>query len=257
MTTYVFANNVNTTLASVASSSATTLTLSSSTNLPTLSAGQIMPLTLNDAATGSVYEVVYVTAISGATLTVTRAQEGTGAQNWSVGDFAFSTPTAETAAVTTGDPTKTFQVANATTSTQAVNLGQAQADFAARNGSTTQVFNVANAATSTQAVNLGQLLSNVVGGGLGWYADVTSSRAIGTVYTNTSGHPLDVHVTVYTEAVAGSGCRLLVDGNEISQFYTQVAVSTYGNLSAIVPVWATYEVVNAVGTNTLNLWKEL
>lgn len=225
MTTYVFANNVNTTLASAASSSATTLTLSSSANLPTLSAGQIIPLTLNDAATGSVYEVVYVTAISGATLTVTRAQEGTGAQNWSVGDFAFSTPTAETAAVTTGDPAKTFQVANAT--------------------------------TSTQAVNLGQLLSNVVGGGLAAYTVVTSLRAIGTVYTNTSGHPLDVHVTVYTEAVSGSGCRLLVAGNEISQFYTPVAASVYGNLSAIVPVGATYEVANAVGANTLNIWEEL
>ena len=110
---------------------------------------------------------------------------------------------------------------------------------------------------SEHAVNLGQLLSNVVGGGLAAYVDVTSLRAIGTVYTNTSGHPLDVHVTIYTGVVAGNGCRLFVDGSEISQFYTQVAASTYGNLSATVPEGATYEVNNALGTNTQTIWKEL
>lgn len=94
MTTYVYANNISTTLAAAASSSSTTLTLASATGLPSLSAGQIMPLTLNDASTGLVYEIVYVTAISGVTLTVTRAQEGTGAQNWSIGDYAFVAPTA-------------------------------------------------------------------------------------------------------------------------------------------------------------------
>lgn len=94
MSSFVFANNINTTLASAASSSSTTLTLASATGLPSLSAGQIMPLTLNDASTGLVYEIVYVTAISGVTLTVTRAQEGTGAQNWSIGDYAFAAITA-------------------------------------------------------------------------------------------------------------------------------------------------------------------
>ncbi len=93
---YVFANNVQTTLASAASSTATTLTLASSANLPALAAGQIMPITLNDAATGTIYEICYVTAISGATLTVNRAQEGTTAQNWSVGDYAFAAWTAGT-----------------------------------------------------------------------------------------------------------------------------------------------------------------
>ena len=93
---YVFANNVQTTLAAAASSTSTTLTLASSANLPALAAGEIMPITLNDAATGTIYEICYVTAISGATLTVTRAEEGTTAQNWSVGDFAYGAWTAGT-----------------------------------------------------------------------------------------------------------------------------------------------------------------
>jgi hypothetical protein len=37
-----------------------------------------------------VHELVYVTGVSGATLTVERAQEGTSAQNWNIGDLAYS-----------------------------------------------------------------------------------------------------------------------------------------------------------------------
>lgn len=95
MTQFIFANNVNTTLAGAISSSATTLTLASSANLPaSIPGGEYFALTLNDAATRNVYEIVYATAVSGATLTVIRAQEGTAAHAWATGDFAFSGPTA-------------------------------------------------------------------------------------------------------------------------------------------------------------------
>ena len=102
MTAFVFVNYVDTTLAAAASSTATSLSLSSSANLPVLGPGEVMPLTLNDAATGLVYEIVYVTAISGTTLTVLRGQEGTAAQNWSSGDYAFVSPTADTVAPVAG-----------------------------------------------------------------------------------------------------------------------------------------------------------
>ena len=102
MTAFVFANYVDTTLAAAVSSTATSLSLSSSANLPVLGPGEVMPLTLNDAATGLVYEIVYVTAISGTTLTVLRGQEGTAAQNWSSGDYAFVSPTADTVAPVVG-----------------------------------------------------------------------------------------------------------------------------------------------------------
>jgi hypothetical protein len=95
MSQFVFANNVNTTLASaITSPSQTTITLSSAANLPTLSDGEIMALTLNDAATQAVFEIVYVTAIAGANLTVVRGQEGTTARTWLVNDFAFASNTA-------------------------------------------------------------------------------------------------------------------------------------------------------------------
>lgn len=116
----VLTNFQNTTLAAASASGSTSFTLSSSANLPTLTAGQIMPLVLNDAATGAIFEVVYVTAISGAVLTVTRAQEGTTAQNWNIGDFAYCSPTAETLATINGSSSQVFSAANATAGTQEV-----------------------------------------------------------------------------------------------------------------------------------------
>ena len=95
-TTFILANFVNTTLAAPSLSGSTSMTLTSSANLPTLSSGQQMPLTLQDAATGLINEIVYVTGIAGAVLTVARAQEGTTAQNWNIGDSAACTPTANT-----------------------------------------------------------------------------------------------------------------------------------------------------------------
>lgn len=86
----IFVNLVNTTLSASIGSTATTLALASSAGLPTLETGQFFPLWLQDAATGLVHELVYVTGVSGATLTVDRAQEGTTAQDWQVGDYAFS-----------------------------------------------------------------------------------------------------------------------------------------------------------------------
>jgi len=129
---FIFANNVQTTLASAASSTSTTLTLASSANLPTLATGQMMPITLNDVATGTIYEICYVTAISGPTLTVERAQEGTAAQNWSVGDYAFSAMTAGTGLTTNSvsATTETLVVSTsavvpaATASNQAVQASQ-------------------------------------------------------------------------------------------------------------------------------------
>ena len=116
MTQFVVANFISTTLSAAAAAGATSMTLSSSTGLPTLAAGQVMPLTLNDAATGLIFEIVYVTAIAGAVCTVTRAQEGTSAQNWNIGDLVYCAPTSGT--ITAIQAIKTtvllYQLANGT-----------------------------------------------------------------------------------------------------------------------------------------------
>jgi hypothetical protein len=142
MTTFIFANNVNTTLAGAVSTSATTITLASTANLPaSIPSGSVLVVTLNDAATRNNYEIVYATAISGATLTVNRAQEGTAALAWLVGDYAFSGPTAgqqasfgELGANNTWTGNNTFSdpvvVGTATASGDAMQLGQLPGQFA-------------------------------------------------------------------------------------------------------------------------------
>ena len=94
MTNYVYANFINTTLANALTSSDTSLTVASTAHLPTLAAGETLALTLNDNATHQVFEIVYATAISGSTITVTRGQEGTAAVSWSVGDSVGGAATA-------------------------------------------------------------------------------------------------------------------------------------------------------------------
>jgi hypothetical protein len=95
MTTFVFDNNINTTLSSAVNSTQTTITLSSAANLPaSIPAGDYLAITLRDAATKQISEIVYATVVTGSTLTVVRAQEGTTALTWAIGDLVYSGPTA-------------------------------------------------------------------------------------------------------------------------------------------------------------------
>jgi hypothetical protein len=98
VSTYIFANDASSTLAAPISNTATSLTLASGTGtlFPNPSAGQQFTLTMNDAATGVLTEIMLCTARSGDTLTVTRAQENTIAANWLAGDLAANLCTAGT-----------------------------------------------------------------------------------------------------------------------------------------------------------------
>lgn len=142
MTIFLFANNVNTQLAGAISSSATSLTLSSAANLPTsIPAGQVLVITLNDVATRQNFEIIYATAISGATLSgLLRGQEGTAALAWATGDFAYSPPTAgqmgsmgQLGATNTWSGQNTFSnpvtVGAATASGHALQFGQLPGQF--------------------------------------------------------------------------------------------------------------------------------
>ena len=122
--TVLYSNNASTTLASGISNSATTILLATGTGaeFPNPTTGQFFALTLNDQATGQVYEVCYCTARTGDSLTVTRGQEGTSAVAWLLGDFAYNALTKGTIPTTYSEakfttsgsftvPTNVFQVA--------------------------------------------------------------------------------------------------------------------------------------------------
>jgi len=90
----LWADNASTVLANSISATSGTLNVASGTGLkfPTITPGTTyFRLVLTPAtAPNSVIEVVLVTNVVGDTFTITRAQEGTTAQAWAVGDIAFN-----------------------------------------------------------------------------------------------------------------------------------------------------------------------
>lgn len=109
------ANNAQAVLAAGISSTATSLTVSTGTGtlFPSPVAGtSFFKLTIIDAATGSLTEIVHVTARAGDVFTIQRAQEGTTARAWSANDIAANMMTAGTLSYILGnfqplDPTLT------------------------------------------------------------------------------------------------------------------------------------------------------
>ena len=100
MTTYLFANLAKSTLAAPVAPGDTTVSLFAGTGalFPSPGAGQGFTLSLLDQATGTITEIMLCTSRTGDVLTVTRAQEGTAAGSWVIGDFANNFITAGTAA---------------------------------------------------------------------------------------------------------------------------------------------------------------
>ena len=98
MTTLLFANQAQTTLAAPVSSTATTIYIASGTAsyFPNPGVDESFKLTLIDALNSLIEEIVLVTAVNGDVLTVIRGQEGTTPRAWKRGDFAANLMTAGT-----------------------------------------------------------------------------------------------------------------------------------------------------------------
>ena len=86
--TILFTNNAAATLASSITVGATSLTVTTGqgTLFPTITGSNIFYITLTDAATGNLIEIVKVTARTGDTMTIVRAQDNTTAHAYSAGD---------------------------------------------------------------------------------------------------------------------------------------------------------------------------
>lgn len=222
MSIFTLTNNFSTTLAAAATTSATSLTVTSTTNLPTsITSGNYFPVVLLDEATKSVYEICYATAVSGSTLTVVRAQEGTTAQSWSIGDYIYCAPTAGT--LTTG--------------------------FANLNGNSSNKFQAANGTAGNDVINFSQLPSLL----FSTITDQTSSRSFNSIYTNSTGNLMFVEVSIVNNQVAANITgNIKVNGNDVG--YYQWGSTTGGHyltdsarLVAMVAPGSTYEVTNSGG----------
>ena len=182
-----FVNNVSTTLSAAATSTATTLSLSSTAGLPTsIPAGFFLPLTLNDVATGQVYEIVYVTTINGTNVTVERAQESTGAQAWNTGDYVRCSPTAGTVAAVNGNRSNPFNASNLTAATGVFN--------------NIQVFT--SSGTFTVPVGVTTVRVTVVGGGGGGGGSSGTTSGQGAGGGGAGGAAIGVYAVTSGAAIA-------------------------------------------------------
>jgi hypothetical protein len=89
MANILYANNAAGTLASGITNASTSLTLNAgqAALFPVPSSPQVFYVTLTDAATQTLIEIVKVTAVSGNIFSIVRAQDGTSALSWNANDI--------------------------------------------------------------------------------------------------------------------------------------------------------------------------
>lgn len=96
--------------------------------------------------------------------------------------------------------------------------------------------------------------ANGSGGGLGGtYHDVTASRALSTVYTNSGSATYFISVSV-AQTSAPSNVQLFINGTSVS-IATCSAATTYTTVEGLANVGDTYE-VTCSGSGSLNYWLE-
>lgn len=99
------------------------------------------------------------------------------------------------------------------------------------------------------------ILSQSIGVNQSWQ-DVTVSRAIGVVYTNTTGKPIEVLISIAASATAIQRMGLNIDGVSRGRWFTSSS-SEVNALSAIIPNGSTYSIYQDTGTPLMNQWSEL
>lgn len=228
--TALFTNNASTTLASGLTSGATSILVATGTGaeFPSPGVNQFFAVTLNDAATGQVYEVCYCTARTTDTLTVTRGQEGTTARAWLLGDFIYGAVTA--AELLRFESQRILLAANlniyvATTGSDTANTGLSSGSPFL---TIQHAVNVAFESYDTQGYNI---TVNVANGTYGATV-IVNGLLVGNgafILNGNTGSPGSVILTSSTDSTLriGAGAQITVQGFEITN--TSSGTGTGGN----------------------------
>lgn len=97
------------------------------------------------------------------------------------------------------------------------------------------------------------LSSSGLGQGQAWQ-DMTSSRVLGTTYTNSTGKPIGI--SGYVNNTSGGRISVTVGGVVVWNFMAASGVPPMP-FTAVIPAGATYSVSVTTGTATLAIWSEL
>ncbi|WP_447588627.1 hypothetical protein [Aquipseudomonas campi] len=91
------------------------------------------------------------------------------------------------------------------------------------------------------------------------WTDVSASRAMDTLYTNSTGRTIVVHALTYHQAAATSG--LYINGLLVSHEGASIGGGAFNNLRAVlraeVPPGATYKVSPITGSVAIEKWVEM
>ncbi|MDE7915318.1 hypothetical protein [Enterobacter kobei] len=193
------ANNAQTVLSAGISSSATTLTVNTGTGAlfpAPVSGTSFYKLTLVDAATGQLTEIMHVTARTGDVMTVLRAQEGTTARAWSANDIVANMLTSGTLAFFAQLESPTFTGApkaptapNGTSTTQLATTAFVASAITAATGRllNIQVFTASGTYTPTSGTKKIRVKAQGAGGGGGGAAASTTSGTLAAGHGGSAG----------------------------------------------------------------------
>lgn len=212
----LFANNAQCQLGAPLTSIATTATLASGQGalFPSPTGGQYFTATLVDAATGLNREIVHVTARSGDTVTIVRAQEGTIAQAYNAGDGFNNWFTSGTAAAF--NQIATEQTAAAQNFTASAGFQKFENGLILQWGAFTTATGNADAIAFPVAFPTQCIGAQVnEGNAAGWSLPSGGPTVYGTSGRSTTGMHItcvEFNGTIFAYA-AGAGCYWLAWGN--------------------------------------------
>jgi hypothetical protein len=147
-------------------------------------------------------------------------------------------------AVTIGTTGLTFQQVGQSTDASTINKGIVELATDAE----------AQAGTDTvRALTPANLNASVVGKGQTWQ-NVAGSRALNTTYTNSTGRPIFVVISV--QPSASGNTTLVLDGVTYGQAVSASTATIVGTVTLIVPNGGTYR-LNSGGTVSITNWLEL
>lgn len=91
------------------------------------------------------------------------------------------------------------------------------------------------------------------------WSDMSASRAIGTIYTNSKTKPIQVTVTITAPSTTTNWFSFYVGSVMVDTACTYTTVGTCARVTAIVPSGSTYKVINETGVATVTgfNWYEL
>ena len=141
--------------------------------------------------------------------------------------------------------------------------------IAAPNGNTNRTLTLPDEAgtvlTSASSITSSQLTGDAVPIGVGQsYSDVTASRALNTTYTNSTGKPIFIIVTVNGyNGTSASTIKFTVNGTDYAEeksneYYSPSNLTpSIVSIGGIVPAGATYKITTGGQVSALLIWSEL